>query len=117
MLINTKDNHEGNVRFISYDGGWPNLCSGTLVLEIHEKEYKFGNNYKWNEELGEYTEVDGFYEKFWSSGGGFNRNWCAYKGEWQIDVSKLPEEIQKYAAEIDSVFNNNVPHGCCGGCA
>jgi len=38
------------------------------------------------------------------------------RGEWQINVSKLPEEIKQYAQEIDEVFNENVPYGCCGGC-
>lgn len=33
------------VKFISYDGKFPNLCSGVLILEIDGKEYKFGHHY------------------------------------------------------------------------
>ena len=40
----------------------------------------------------------------------------AYRGKWQIDVEEIPEEYRKYASEIDKVFNDNVPYGCCGGC-
>lgn len=40
----------------------------------------------------------------------------AWQGEWQINVNKIPEQFRKYAAEIDEVFNDNVPCGCCGGC-
>jgi len=36
--------------------------------------------------------------------------------EWQIDINNIPEQYRKYAAEIDEVFNSNVPWGCCGGC-
>ena len=116
MLVNKRENYEGNVKFISYDGRWPNLCTGRLVMEINGKKYQFGDNYQWNESLGENTKVDGVYDRFWASGGGINKFYEAYKGEWRIDVSKLPEEIRKYAADIDIVFNSNVSHGCCGGC-
>ena len=33
-----------------------------------------------------------------------------------IDADEIPEEFRKYAAEIDRVFNDNVPFGCCGCC-
>lgn len=97
-----------NVKFIDYTGEWPNLCSGILILEINGKIYKFGYNQE--------------YPSFWSSGGscGFNDriNWESYvtSGEWEIDVDDLPEELKKYAPEIDRVFNDNVKWGCCGGC-
>ncbi|MEZ3438640.1 MAG: hypothetical protein K1W18_07150 [Oscillospiraceae bacterium] len=94
-LIN---NTPQRVKFISYTGKYPNLCSGVLTLEN-----------------------DGNYEAFWSSGGGcgfYNDYANAYvdSGAWEIDVSALPEELRPFAAEIDEVFNDNVPQGCCGGC-
>ena len=39
-----------NIKFISYTGKWPNLCSGVLTVEIDGKEYKFGHestDYDW----------------------------------------------------------------------
>ncbi len=106
-----------HVKFISYSGEHPNLCRGTLKLEIDGVEYCFrgysGDSV--NPENG-----DGTFKRFWYSGGA-----CEYdcdgvyyftKGEWIIDVSKLPEDLRKYAAEIDEVFNKNVERGCCGGC-
>lgn len=105
MVINTSYHTQGNVRFISYSGEYPNLCSGELTLEIEGKKYKFGGYDPHN------------YPRFWESGG------CCYcragqtkTGEWQIDCSDLPSSLQKYVYEIDEVFNANVTWGCCGGC-
>lgn len=115
MLINKDASNINHVKFISYTGSYPNLCRGILTLEIDGKRYRFGHNY-----MKDYHN-DGNYNSFWSSGGscGFTDNWSnSYvdHGEWIIDVNDLPEEIKKYAAEIDEVFNNNVNWGCCGGC-
>ena len=38
-LVNFKPK---NVEFVSYTGGWPNLCSGVLTLKIHGEEHRFG---------------------------------------------------------------------------
>ncbi len=46
-----------SVEFVSYDGTYPNLCSGTLVVKIDGAEVSFG----WN-------GCD--YPPFWISGGG-----------------------------------------------
>lgn len=102
MLINSNvlKNH---VKFISYDGKYPNLCSGTLTLEIDNEIVQFGN-YK-------------LYGSFWTSGGGINPNYEGiYKREWIIDAEEIPVQYRKYANEIDRVFNENVEYGCCGGC-
>lgn len=111
MLINIDSNIESNVQFISYTGKYPNLCSGTLTLQIENKIYTFGNSC--NEKAD--------FEKFWRSGGscGFTNNYTneyVNTNEWIIDVSLLPEQFRKYATIIDILFNNNVRHGCCGGC-
>lgn len=112
MLINNKRNYTSHVEFVSYTGSYPNLCNGILTLKIDGKEYKFGHSI--------YKEPQGDYNKFWSSGGCVtsdeNWNFDVRKGEWIIDVNRIPEEFQKYAAEIDEVFNDNVEYGCCGGC-
>lgn len=108
MIINNTDSH---VKFISYTGEFPNLCSGILTLEIDGVEYTFGDRY--NRPKPEF-------KRFWRSGGNvsFDSNWYEHvkSGEWHINVNDLPEQFRKYAQEIDIVFNENVEWGCCGGC-
>lgn len=108
MLINKNDAVNSNVKFVSYSGKYPCLCFGTLVLNIDGKEVRFGSKFK-------DENVD--YPRFWSSGGGIDNDYCAYSGEWVINVEDLPEQYRKYAAEINEVFNTNIEYGCCGGCA
>ena len=116
MLINST-NECNHVEFISYTGKYPNLCSGVLTLLIDGKEVSFGHNYS----IRDSWVTDGNYESFWVSGGrcGFTNNYAdsyVEDDEWQIDINNIPEQYRKYAAEIDEVFNSNVPWGCCGGC-
>lgn len=111
-----KGNLKSCVEFISYTGKYPNLCRGVLTLKIDNEVVKFGHelkNYDWKN--SKYNDSN--YNDFWSSGGGININWCPYQDEWIINVEDIPEKYRKYAIEIDHVFNENVPHGCCGGCA
>lgn len=125
MVIGSK-NTENCVRFISYTGKYPNLCSGVLTLEIDGKEYKFGHNYSnYHYDAngkGIFTDEDPAnpnFEAFWSTGGciaGTMENLYAENGEWQIDADDLPEQFRDLADEIDRVFNENVDYGCCGGC-
>ncbi len=109
MLINSGANT--HVKFVNYTGKYPNLCRGTLTLEIDGIEYTFG---------GKYNEPETDFKQFWCSGGNvrFDDNWCAHveREEWTIDVDDLPEQFREYAQEIDRVFNENVEWGCCGGC-
>lgn len=117
MLIrNDKSDENTHVKFVSYTGAYPNLCSGELTLEIDGDEYKFGHNYS-----GRGWEHDGNFGSFWSSGGscGFTDNYAesyVNDGEWIIDADGIPDQFRKYASEIDRVFNENIPYGCCGGC-
>lgn len=100
------------VKFVSYTGKYPSLCTGVLTLEINGKIYKFGNS--WLEPEN--------YDKFWYSGGScgfgsvdYSNEYCE-EGPWNIIEQDLPVELRKYYDEIKQVFNENVPHGCCGGC-
>nr|DAZ66618.1 MAG TPA: hypothetical protein [Caudoviricetes sp.] len=110
MIINKNTDSE-HVKFISYTGKYPNLCSGILTLEIDGRTIRFGNRYV-------DSTVD--YPKFWESGGScsFDNNWNSNvtDREWQIDFNEIPDCFKKYAEEIDEIFNANVPYGCCGGC-
>lgn len=112
MLINNKVTNK--VEFVSYTGKYPNLCSGVLTLLINGKECKFGYS---SREGGD----EEYYPRFWTSGGRvyFTHGWRdehVEHGEWEIDVESLAEEFWDVAPEIDRVFNENVPYGCCGGC-
>ena len=88
------------VEFVSYDGSYPNLCAGTLVIKIDGKEWKL--------------------DRMISSGGSvsFTAGWeevvCA--GPWGLHSSDLPKEIIEHANEILECVNDNIPYGCCGGC-
>lgn len=111
----TKDTDE-HVKFISYDGSWPNQCSGILTLEVDGKTYVFGPDYK------KPKDCEVLHDIFWHStgscgfmGGDYNEPRIT-KGPWGINIRKLPKEIQKYAIEISRKINENVDWGCCGGC-
>ena len=88
------------VKFISYDGRYPNLCRGTLVIEVNGKRYEL---------------------KYVIQSGGqvtFDEDWSAdiVSGEWYINSDDLPDELKPYREEIEEVVNDNIPYGCCGGC-
>lgn len=95
-----------NIKFVSYTGSYPNLCSGTLVLNINGEDMTFG-----------YT---GQYSKFWQSGGHVDVDSETVEcGLWEL-VSEpelyLPKFLAPHADELIRVFNENVECGCCGGC-
>lgn len=115
------------IEFIDYDGCYPCLCIGTLKVKIDGKEIIFSDS-------GEYCEYDedkekmiykeNCYPKFWQSGGTIKSNgsgWkmWAEKGEWELSAYRnenYPQEILNIMDDLIKVFNENVPHGCCGGC-
>jgi hypothetical protein len=85
---------------IQYNGEYPNLCSGHLVVTIDGKEWDFGT--------------------FCLASGGsvsFDSEWNEHvtEGEWSIDEypEGFPEELKQ--AVLDAV-NEEIPYGCCGGC-
>lgn len=85
------------VEFVSYNGEYPNLCSGTLTVKID----------------GEKIEIPPWYI---SSGGCVtynNGDFDIEYGAWKVDV---PESLLEYQEEIEQVMNENVQFGCCGGC-
>lgn len=86
------------VEFVSYNGKFPNLCRGTLVIKVNGKEFALKN--------------------YLCSGGQF---WLDAKcnvhvetGDWRL--SQLPNNLEPYREEIFKVVNENVPHGHYGGC-
>ena len=113
------------IKFISYTGKWPNLCSGVLTVEINGKEYKFGH------EIDDYDfktnsyKTDNF-DGFWLTGGcikmSIDRDMWSENGPWKINGywesadEKHPQWVIDILPKLLEIFNENVPHGCCGGC-
>jgi hypothetical protein len=88
-----------NIR-IEYDGKYPCLCMGHLIVWIDDVKWDFGR----------YSL---------SSGGHIHRNenWDMWttEGDWFIDEfpQGFPEELKKL---VLLKINEEIPHGCCGGC-
>lgn len=86
------------VKFISYNGSYPNLCSGALIIEIDGVIHKLKNGCL-------------------SSGGDvwFDNNSEEHvdSGLWSVTV---PNALIQYKSEIEKLANENVQLGCCGGC-
>lgn len=86
------------IEFVSYNGRYPNLCRGTLVIKVNGEEVSLEN----------YLYSGG---RCW-----FDKEWNDHveEGDWRI--TKLPDDLEPYRDEILEVVNENVVHGCCGGC-
>jgi len=84
---------------IDYNGEWPNLCSGNLIVTI--------NGDKW--ELPDGIRSGGcvYFTEDWDE--------VVEEGDWCVDrwPEGFPENLKD--AVLDAI-NDHVPHGCCGGC-
>ena len=114
------------IKFVSYTGKYPNLCSGVFTVEIDGKEYKFGH------ESGDYDfdkrcYKNNNFDEFWTSGGSIcrDKNWSMWseEGKWELclyDWEKVDDKHPQWVIDIFpkliELFNENVPYGCCGGC-
>ena len=85
---------------IDYDGEYPNLCSGHLIVYVNDTKYDFP-------------------DYCLSSGGCVCRdddwNMWAESGPWNICdwTVNFPEELKEHT--LDEI-NITIPWGCCGGC-
>lgn len=120
------------IKFISYTGRYPNLCKGILTVEINGKEYKFGHDfehYHFKENRFDNEDPNNpNFEKFWTSGGSIKvedksyRNMYAYDRPWKLNGEynqadeTHPQWVIDLLPQLLYVFNENVEHGCCGGC-
>lgn len=87
---------------VSYNGTYPNLCSGTLVVEIEDRVWRFPSYCL-------------------SSGGSvwFSSGWEEHVeyGPWTI--TEFPEDFPDCPYLRDAVqraVNDSIQWGCCGGC-
>lgn len=123
------------IEFISYDGEYPNLCSGLLLVNIDGVKHAFCSHEDHHFWIGEkrkkileddsIIKVYGFYM---ISGGScpYNEETEDYDveyGEWEIDVEDLRYEndvrfvlSDRQKKELRDCVNENVEKGCCGGC-
>lgn len=90
------------VKFTSYDGTYPNLCSGTLVISIDDVQFKFKQGAL-------------------RSGGSvsFDENWSENVSSGPWTISEWPKGIPKDKKLRDAIIklvNDNILWGCCGGC-
>lgn len=110
-----------SIKFVSYDGEWPHLCSGTLVLNIDGKDFSF------SQVLSSGGHI--WFSDDWSQSG-------VEQGPWKLNAFKekdgyrfdgfeyngRPDDSPKITftedeiACITQLVNENVPEGCCGGC-
>lgn len=87
---------------IEYDGSWPNLCRGNLVVYIDETRWDFGSYVL-------------------SSGGSIecddDWNMWATEGSWYIDKNDFPKGFpMELYDDVMEEINGEIMHGCCGGC-
>lgn len=87
-----------NIEFVSYDGKYPNLCSGTLKLRVDGKIWQkshcliSGGRCSWEDE---------------------DQN---IRGPWDISSYDFNDFTVEEQVEIQRLVNDNVEWGCCGGC-
>jgi len=85
---------------LEYNGTYPNLCSGQLIVTIDGKRWEFPPS----------CLVSG--GRVW-----FDDGWSEHvdTGDWSI--GEWPEhfpECMKY--QVVELVNEEISHGCCGGC-
>ena len=84
---------------IEYDGSYPNLCRGNLVVIIDGSRWDFPDCCLY-------------------SNGGINPNYeGTYKGPWEINGDDWPEDFpEELKGLVTKAINEQIPLGCCGGC-
>ena len=94
-----------SIEFVSYNGRYPTLCSGWLTLKVDGEQsrryvYLFSGGKAYLDSHGNEVVEEG--------------PWGLTKGEYDNLVKDgfNDDEIE----EIIRILNENVEHGCCGGC-
>lgn len=128
------------VEFVFYSGEYPCLCHGVLVLKIDDVQYAFfmskeiplslgvnkSNYVKCLAYLNEPNTVNVYRYDLISGGcAGVDDDLEEYceEGEWKIDFSRaILDDDSMFQCDSDLLnqirdcVNENVEHGCCGGC-
>lgn len=95
----TKRRHDMNIK-IEYDGEYPRLCFGTLVVFIDEKRWNFPKDCL-RSGGASYSDEDYY---------------CSIEeGPWF--VYDWPKDFPEYLKDDTlQAINDQIEHGCCGGC-
>lgn len=89
------------IEFISYDGKYPNLCSGTLTIRVGDAIH----DVKYCMESGGKCFID------------FDGEEVVKRGDWKISAERFKSFLSNdEIKEVERLVNINVPCGCCGGC-
>lgn len=84
---------------IEYNGKYPNLCSGELIVHIADKTWNFGAALSTGGSVWIDSEFDGHVEE----------------GPWTL--TDYPDDFpEEYLEALLETINNTLPWGCCGGC-
>ena len=116
------------IEFVSYDGEYPCLCMGTLVVKINDVPYHF--HYSWENKRKDPKHAGEIWcPDFWRSGGrayfeNDYRDSIVEHAPWELSASRdseydrknFPEIVLNHLERLIDLFNANVPEGCCGGC-
>jgi len=103
LCVNADNNSElYELEFVSYDGAYPNLCSGTLRLRLNGKVVVFPSHSL-------------------MSGGSvsFDDDWSEIVTDGPWSITKYPDDFPdslQLRLAVNRLVNDNVPCGCCGGC-
>lgn len=85
---------------VEYDGGYPNLCRGKLIVVVDGKEWRFP-------------------EYCMNSGGSvtFDEDWNESISEGPWAISEWPENFpEDLKGAVEEAINLEVDYGCCGCC-
>lgn len=80
-----------------YSGCFPNLCQGTLTLDVD-------------------GEIYALKDVLWSGGTVFWYKSVVSHGKWKVNRNKLPHELLPKVKDIEDAVNDSIEWGCCGGC-
>ncbi len=90
---------------LTYDGKYPILCGGRLIVKVGETTYDFGTNVL--------VSGGGCYHDHCEENG--EEDWWSSRGPWEIH--RWPEEFPvELREELLELVNKQIEQGCCGGC-
>jgi hypothetical protein len=86
---------------LAYNGSYPNLCSGSLIVWTDDgKEWQFPS----------YCLKSG--GRVW-----FDKEWNDHTEHGLWSVKEWPDDFpDSLKSEVLDLINKDISHGCCGGC-